>query len=49
MDSGSAVREKLANMRGVISVSPADPLSIPYIVWGVARVVALGNISGRWA
>jgi len=36
-------------MRDVISVPLADPLSTPYIVWGVVRVVALGNISGRRA
>ena len=36
-------------MRGVISVTLAGPLITPYIVWGAFRVVALGNISGRWA
>jgi len=36
-------------MRDVISVCITNPLSTPYIIWGVARVVALGNISGCWA
>jgi len=36
-------------MGDVISQLITNPLNTPYIVWGVGRVVALGNISGRWA
>ena len=49
MDGSSAVRVLGEYERFNLRVCFANLLDSPYIAWGVARVVALGNISGRRA